>query len=92
MGSARLLDDGERAAAPAASRAAAFDLARRLPSIVASARALSSQLAHGVHGRRRAGVGEDFWQFRPHAAGESAASVDWRRSARADRLFVRERE
>ena len=47
---------------------------------------------HGVHGRRRAGVGETFWQFRPFAAGEAAQRIDWRRSARDDRLFVRERE
>ena len=47
---------------------------------------------HGVHGRRRAGVGETFWQFRPFSAGEAAQRIDWRRSARDDRLFVRERE
>ena len=48
---------------------------------------------HGVHGRRRAGSGESFWQFRPFAAGEAANRIDWRRSARDDaRLYVRERE
>ncbi len=47
---------------------------------------------HGVHGRRRAGVGETFWQFRPFTFGEPAQRIDWRRSARDDRLYVRERE
>ena len=47
---------------------------------------------HGVHGRRRAGVGETFWQFRPFVAGESAGRIDWRRSASDERLYVRERE
>ena len=47
---------------------------------------------HGAHGRRRAGTGENFWQFRPFGAGEAAHRIDWRRSARDDRLFVRERE
>jgi len=47
---------------------------------------------HGVHGRRQAGPGETFWQFRPFVSGEPAARVDWRRSAREDRAFVRERE
>ncbi|TXM87889.1 DUF58 domain-containing protein, partial [Methylobacterium sp. WL122] len=48
--------------------------------------------AHGLHGRRRAGPGESFWQFRPFVNGEAAARIDWRRSARDDRLYVRERE
>ncbi|MBY0335282.1 MAG: DUF58 domain-containing protein [Acetobacteraceae bacterium] len=46
----------------------------------------------GVHGRRRSGQGEAFWQFRPYVAGDAAARVDWRQSAKADRLFVRETE
>ena len=45
-----------------------------------------------MHGRRQAGPGETFWQFRPFVSGEPAARVDWRRSAREDRAFVRERE
>ena len=49
-------------------------------------------LSHGIHGRRRAGAGETFWQFRPFVAGEAAQRIDWRRSARDDRLYVRERE
>jgi len=47
---------------------------------------------HGVHGRRRAGPGETFWQFRPFASGEPANRIDWRRSARGAQAFVRERE
>ena len=39
-----------------------------------------------------AGMGENFWQFRPFIPGEARANVDWRRSARDDRLYVRERE
>ena len=45
-----------------------------------------------MHGRRQAGTGENFWQFRPFVTGESASRVDWRRSARDDRFYVRERE
>ena len=70
----------------------ALSLARRLPSLVAAAREIAASVMHGVHGRRRAGVGETFWQFRPFSAGEAAQRIDWRRSARDDRLFVRERE
>ena len=70
----------------------AATLAARLPSLVVAARKVSQSVMHGVHGRRRAGPGETFWQFRPFVSGEPAARVDWRRSARDDRAFVRERE
>jgi len=45
-----------------------------------------------VHGRRQAGIGETFWQFRPFTANEPVSLIDWRRSAKDDRLYVRERE
>ncbi|MBV1705815.1 MAG: DUF58 domain-containing protein [Hyphomicrobiales bacterium] len=67
-------------------------LARRLPLLFAAARLVAASVMHGLHGRRRAGNGESFWQFRQHAPGESAQRIDWRRSARDDRLYVRERE
>jgi uncharacterized protein (DUF58 family) len=70
----------------------ASTLAARLPSLVVAARQIAHSLLHGVHGRRQAGPGETFWQFRPFISGEPAARVDWRRSAREDRAFVRERE
>ncbi|SFH00794.1 DUF58 domain-containing protein [Methylobacterium gossipiicola] len=70
----------------------ALELAERMPRLILEARRVSTTLAHGLHGRRRAGPGESFWQFRPFVAGEAAARIDWRRSARDDRLYVRERE
>jgi len=73
-------------------RQEATTLSARLPSLVVAARQVAHSLMHGVHGRRQAGPGETFWQFRPFVSGEPAARVDWRRSAREDRAFVRERE
>jgi uncharacterized protein (DUF58 family) len=70
----------------------AATLAARLPSLIVAARQVAQSVMHGVHGRRRAGPGETFWQFRPFISGEPAAAVDWRRSAREDRAYVRERE
>jgi uncharacterized protein (DUF58 family) len=70
----------------------ALALAGRMPRLVLEARRVAATLTHGIHGRRRAGPGESFWQFRPFVAGEAAQRVDWRRSARDDRLYVRERE
>jgi uncharacterized protein (DUF58 family) len=71
---------------------AALTLAQRMSHLVLEARRVAATLAHGLHGRRRAGPGESFWQFRPFVTGEAAQRVDWRRSARDDRLYVRERE
>jgi uncharacterized protein (DUF58 family) len=49
-------------------------------------------VAQGVHGRRRVGQGESFWQFRPYAYGDAPQQIDWRRSARSDRVYIRETE
>jgi uncharacterized protein (DUF58 family) len=77
--------------APAVLRLEAASLATDLPGLIVQARRLASAVP-GVHGRRRAGQGEDFWQFRDYRAEDGARHVDWRRSARGERLFVRERE
>ena len=71
---------------------AGLSLAARLPRLILEARRVTASLAHGLHGRRRAGPGESFWQFRPFVTGEAAGRIDWRRSGRDDRLYVRERE
>lgn len=70
----------------------ALDLAQRLPALTVAAREIAGSVMHGVHGRRRAGTGESFWQFRPFVHGEAAVGIDWRRSARDDRTYIRERE
>lgn len=91
MVDARLIDATQAAHTPRC-RQVALDLARRLPAALVAAKEIAASLMHGVHGRRRAGVGETFWQFRPFTSGEAAQNIDWRRSARDDRLYVRERE
>ena len=63
-----------------------------LPPLLVEAEHLAATLAPGVHGRRRAGTGETFWQYRAAHAGDPFALIDWRRSARSDRLYVREME
>jgi uncharacterized protein (DUF58 family) len=67
-------------------------LAATMPRLVLEARRVAATIIHGLHGRRRAGTGENFWQFRRFVSGEPAARVDWRRSARDDHLYVREQE
>ncbi len=53
---------------------------------------VATTVAQGVHGRRRVGLGETFWQFRRYETGDSPQSIDWRQSAKSDRVFVREME
>lgn len=78
--------------APAALRAEAEALGASLPPLLAEAEHLAATVILGEHGRRRAGMGDDFWQYRPATPGDSARLIDWRRSARSDGHFVRERE
>ena len=67
-------------------------LAANMPRLILEARRIAATVIHGLHGRRRAGSGENFWQYRRFVFGEPAQRVDWRRSGRDDHLYVRERE
>jgi uncharacterized protein (DUF58 family) len=66
--------------------------AARLPALLARAEQLAGTVLLGEHGRRRAGMGDDFWQYRPAQFGDSRRMIDHRRSAHGDQQFVRERE
>lgn len=71
----------------------AEDWAARLPDLRIQALRVAATVSHGGHGRRRAGPGGSFWQFRPYQKGDRLREIDWRRSARSSgRLFIRERE
>src|SRR5690606_24941856 len=70
----------------------AHGLAEHLPDLLIEADRIAQTVAHGIHGRRRAGPGETFWQFRTYEPQDSAQLIDWRRSASSDHLYVRERE
>nr|WP_209037686.1 DUF58 domain-containing protein [Mameliella alba] len=73
-------------------RTRAQEEAGRFPALLARAEHLAGTVLLGDHGRRRAGLGDDFWQYRTLQPGDSYRSIDWRRSARGDEQFVRERE
>ena len=77
---------------PADLRARAEALGQTLPPLLAEAEHLAATVALGEHGRRRAGMGDDFWQYRPARPGDPLRAIDWRRSARSDQAFVQERE
>ncbi|MGB7430936.1 MAG: DUF58 domain-containing protein [Ahrensia sp.] len=63
-----------------------------LPEIIVDAKRIANTVIAGWHGRKKRGVGENFWQYRPHVEGETMARIDWRRSARDDETYVRDLE
>jgi uncharacterized protein (DUF58 family) len=83
---------GHEVKATLGASAQARTLAEQLPRLILESRRIAATVIHGLHGRRRAGPGENFWQYRHFLSGEPARMVDWRRSARDDQLYVREQE
>ena len=75
-----------------AAKESALRLVAAMPRLALEARRVAASVFHGLHGRRRAGSGENFWQYRRFHSGEPAIRVDWRRSGRDDHLYVREHE
>jgi uncharacterized protein (DUF58 family) len=63
-----------------------------VPDLLVEARRIVNTVIAGWHGRRKQGIGENFWQFRPYSEGEAVNRIDWRRSARDDHTYVRDRE
>ncbi|KJZ19568.1 DUF58 domain-containing protein [Loktanella sp. S4079] len=78
--------------APLNLRADAEGLAAPMPALLAEAEHLANTVLLGEHGRRRAGTGDAFWQYRPAQPTDPARSIDWRRSARSDANFVQDKE
>ncbi len=76
----------------ASLRARAEAQAAHLPPLLARAEHLAGTVLLGEHGRRRSGVGDDFWQYRPVQPGDERRFIDWRRSAKSDMQFVRQKE
>lgn len=63
-----------------------------VPDLLVEARRIVNTVIAGWHGRRKRGIGENFWQFRPYVEGETMSRIDWRRSARDDHIYVRDLE
>jgi uncharacterized protein (DUF58 family) len=76
----------------AAVRQRAEEIAQSLPPLLVEAMQVAATVAQGVHGRRRVGRGEAFWQFRRYSPGDPSQAIDWRQSAKSDALYVREKE
>lgn len=77
---------------PASIMQCAEEAASKLPPLLVEAMRVAQTVAQGVHGRRKNGQGDAFWQFRPYQSGESTRRIDWRQSAKTQSHYVRERE
>jgi uncharacterized protein (DUF58 family) len=67
-------------------------LSQVLPPLLVRAEKVAASVILGVHGRKAAGPGESFWQYRAYGFGDSTQRVDWHRSARSDKVYIRENE
>jgi len=67
-------------------------LGSALPPLLVEAERVAQTVAQGVHGRRRVGQGETFWQFRRYETGDPTTAIDWRQTAKSQAVFVRETE
>jgi uncharacterized protein (DUF58 family) len=67
-------------------------LAVAAPALLIAAHRIAQTIIQGTHGRRSPGAGDDFWQYRPYTSGDPAARIDWRKSARSHKIFIRENE
>jgi uncharacterized protein (DUF58 family) len=80
------------AVAAATVQHGAEQLAARLPPLLVEAERVATTVAQGVHGRRRVGQGETFWQFRQYQPGDAPQRIDWRETAKGQRVYIRETE
>ena len=77
---------------PETLRARSEGIAAGLPGLLMAAERLAATILLGEHGRKRAGPGDTFWQYRSAQPGDARRGIDWRQSARSDGHFVRETE
>lgn len=75
-----------------AAQSRAEHLASRFPPLMVAAERVATTVAQGVHGRRRVGQGETFWQFRRYEPGDERGLIDWRQTAKSRHVFIRETE
>jgi uncharacterized protein (DUF58 family) len=70
----------------------AEELSATAPALLIAAQRIAQTIIQGTHGRRTAGPGEDFWQYRLYTSGDPANRIDWRKSARTHKVLIRENE
>ncbi|MBL8686614.1 MAG: DUF58 domain-containing protein [Alphaproteobacteria bacterium] len=67
-------------------------IATNAPSLVLAAQHVADIVSQGFHGRNRPGTGEEFWQYRQYQHGDAVRQIDWRRSAKTEPVYIKQRE
>ena len=70
----------------------AQSFSQKLPPLLVKAERVAATVMLGVHGRKRAGPGENFWAYRNYSFGDSTQRIDWHKSSKSDSVFIRENE
>lgn len=70
----------------------AEEAAAELPALRAAADKAAKSILTGEHAQRKSGTGERFWQYREYTPGDRIQDIDWRASARGQRLYIRQKE
>lgn len=66
--------------------------AAHLPDLQLRAKKAAQSILNADHNQRKTGSGEKFWQYREYIAGDRPQDIDWRQSAKGDRVFIRQKE
>ncbi len=67
-------------------------ISAKLPNLLVAAERVAISVMQGVHGRKKTGQGESFWQFREYDSSDSIRDIDWRKSAKSDKIFIKQKE
>ena len=68
------------------------EISAQVEELVLKAERIADQVVHGAHARKKSGSGEAFWQFREYTQDDDVRHIDWRQSAKTDRIFIKQKE
>lgn len=66
--------------------------AERIPDLILQGERIATSILSGEHAQHRAGSGEKFWQYREYDPSDRPQDIDWRQTAKGDRVFIRQKE
>ena len=73
-------------------RLQAEKLATIAPDLKIRANKLANTIWEGIHNRNKAGIGDNFWQFKKYEYGDPVHLIDWKKSAKSSSFFIQEQE
>lgn len=73
-------------------RPRAEQTAQNIPDLKRLAVQTAFHILHGQNPQRRSGSGDTFWQFREYSTGDMPRDIDWRQSAKTERIYIRQKE